>query len=69
VTHVTVSSKFQVVIPKEVRKQLPLKSGQRLAVIVKEGMITLLPERPLSTFKGFLKPMKVGAIREKQDRV
>ena len=67
-THVTVSSKFQVVIPKEVRKQLPLRAGQKLAVIVKEGVITLFPERPLASFRGFLKSMKVGAIREKRDR-
>jgi len=68
-TQVTVSSKYQVVIPKEVRRQLPLRTGQKLVVIVKEGLITLLPEKPLSAFRGFLRGMKVGAIREKRDRV
>lgn len=68
-TQVTVSSKYQVVIPKEVRRQLPLRTGQKLAVVVKEGVITLLPDRPLASFRGFLKGMKVGAIREKRDRV
>ncbi|MBI4356243.1 MAG: AbrB/MazE/SpoVT family DNA-binding domain-containing protein [Candidatus Omnitrophica bacterium] len=68
-TQVTVSSKYQVVIPREVRRQLPLRMGQKLAVLVKEGVITLLPDRPLSAFRGFLKDMRVGAIRDKRDRV
>ncbi len=68
-TQVTVSSKYQVVIPREVRRQLPLRMGQKLAVLCKEGVITLLPDRPLSAFRGFLKDMRVGAIREKRDRV
>jgi len=68
-TQVTVSSKYQVVIPKEVRRQLPLRTGQKLAVVVKEGLITLLPDKPLAVFRGFLKAMKVGDIREKRDRL
>ena len=68
-TQVTVSSKYQVVIPKEVRRQVPLHTGQKLAVVVKEGVITLLPDRPLASFRGFLKGMKVGPIREKRDRL
>lgn len=68
-THVTVSSKYQVVIPKDVRRQVPLKTGQKLAMVVKEGLITLLPDRPLASFRGFLKDMKVTAIREKHDRL
>ena len=68
-TQVTVSSKYQVVIPREVRRQVPLRTGQKLAVIVKEGLITLLPDQPLTSFRGFLKGMKAGAIREKRDRL
>lgn len=68
-THTTVSSKYQVVIPKEVRQQVPLHTGQRLTVIVKEGTITLLPDKPLASFRGFLKGMKVSHIREKHDRI
>jgi len=67
-TQVTVSSKYQVVIPKEVRRQVPLRTGQKLAVVVKEGVISLLPDKPLATFRGFLKGMKVGAVREKRER-
>jgi AbrB family looped-hinge helix DNA binding protein len=67
-THVTVSSKYQVVIPKDVRRQVPLRTGQKLVIIVKDGLITLLPDRPLASFRGFLKDMKTGEIREKRDR-
>ena len=66
---VRVSSKYQVVIPKEVRRQIPLHTGQRLAVIVKEGVIALLPDQPLAALRGFLKGMRVGGVREKRDRV
>lgn len=68
-TQVTVSSKYQVVIPREVRRQVPVRTGQKLAVIVKEGMIALCPDRPLGALRGFLKGMNVGAIRDKRDRV
>ncbi len=68
-TRVTVSSKYQVVIPKEVRRQVPLRSGQKLAVVVKEGVITLLPDRPISSLRGFVKGIRVGGFREKQDRL
>lgn len=68
-TQVTVSSKYQVVIPREVRRQVPLHTGQKLAVVVKEGVITLLPDRSLASFRGFIKGMKAGPIREKRDRM
>ncbi len=68
-TQVTVSSKFQVVIPRDVRRQVPLKTGQKLAVVVKEGVITLLPDRPLASLQGFLKGMKTSGVREKRDRM
>ena len=48
---VTVSPKYQVVIPKAVRQQVPLHTGQKLAVVVKEGVITLVPDRPLASFR------------------
>ncbi len=64
----TISSKFQVVIPKEVRDKLRLTPRQRLSVIEKGGVITLVPEVPLKSLKGVLKGMTTGEVREKQDR-
>ena len=65
----TISSKFQIVIPKEVRDKLHLAPSQRLQVVEKGGVITLVPEVPLKSLKGALKGMSVTDLREKKDRV
>ncbi len=59
---------YHVVIPKDVRRQVPLRTGQKLAIVVKEGLITLLPDRPVASFRRFLKGVKTGEIRETRDR-
>jgi AbrB family looped-hinge helix DNA binding protein len=64
----TISSKFQVVIPKEVRDKLHLMPRQRLLVVEKGGVITLVPEVPLKSLKGALRGMTTTDVREKQDR-
>jgi len=69
VGEVTISSKFQVVIPKEVRKQLCLKVGQKLRVVVKGRTINLIPEIPISEMRGFLKGMDISGIREEDERL
>ena len=65
----TISSKFQIVIPKEVREKLHLSPQQRLQVIEKGGVITLVPEVPLKSLKGSLKRISKTNIREKKDRL
>jgi len=64
-----VSSKYQVVIPKEVRESMGLKVGQELQVVAKGGMITLVPERPLSALRGLARGIKTDKLREKKDRM
>ncbi len=64
-----VSPKFQVVIPKEVRDGMDLRVGQELQVVSKGGVITLVPERPLSSLRGFAKGIRTDNLREKKDRV
>lgn len=64
-----ISTKFQVVIPKSVRERLGLKPRQRLHVIEKGGVITLVPEVPLKSLKGVVKGVNWEGIREKKDRV
>lgn len=66
--HATVSPKYQVVIPKEIRKEVPLVAGQVLQVLAKSGVITLVPDRPLSSLRGSARGMKIEGCREKQDR-
>ena len=66
---VILSPKYQVVIPKEVRKQLELRSGQRLQIIVRGGAITLVPDHPLRELKGIFKGMQTGDLREEVERI
>ncbi len=63
-----VSTKFQVVIPKEVRRDIGLKSGQRVQIIAKSGVITMVPDQPIGTMRGYLKGMKSRGLREEKDR-
>lgn len=62
----TISPKFQIVIPKDVREKLHLSPQQRLQVVEKGGVITLVPEAPLKSLKGALKGMSKTGIREKE---
>ena len=64
-----VSPKFQVVIPKEVREGMDLRVGQELQIVSKGCVITLVPERPLSSLRGFAKGIRTDNLREKKDRV
>ena len=65
---VKVSPKFQVVIPKEVRENIGLKPGQIVQVIVYDGRIELIPVRPVTEMRGFLRGIDTTIEREK-DRV
>lgn len=64
-----VSTKFQVVIPKDVREETGLRKGQTFQVISKGGVISLVPERPLSDLKGFAPKARLSGFREKRDRL
>ncbi len=61
---VKVSPKFQVVIPKDIRKAMRLRPGQKLKVIEYEGRIELIPDRDISELKGFLKGINTDFERE-----
>jgi AbrB family looped-hinge helix DNA binding protein len=65
---VTVSPKYQVVIPKDIRDVLKLRPGQKLTVIEYNGRIELIPDRDIAEFRGFLKRIDTRFEREK-DRV
>jgi AbrB family looped-hinge helix DNA binding protein len=61
---VTVSPKFQVVIPAKVRRSLGLKPGQKGQVVPYEGRIELTPVVPLKKSRGFLKGIDTRIERE-----
>ena len=61
---VTISSKYQVVIPKDVRERLRIRPGQKVEAFAIGGRIELIPVRPLSEMRGFLKGMDSSFERE-----
>jgi len=61
---VTVSPKYQVVIPRSVRQSLGLRPGQKMQVIEYEGRIELVPERDIRELRGFLKGINTEFERE-----
>ncbi len=65
---VTLSPKFQVVIPLPVRRSMGLRSGLKMQVIEYEGRIELIPDRDITELKGFLKGINTEIDRE-EDRV
>ena len=67
-TAVTVSPKFQVVIPKDVRESMGIFSGQKLQVLTYQNRIELIPLKPMKKMKGFLKGIDTDVVRDK-DRV
>ena len=67
VVTVTVSPKYQVVIPSEVRERMKLKPGQKLAVVEKDGVVHLVPVRPLKEMRGFAKGVSSKGIRDEDE--
>ena len=65
---VTLSPKFQVVIPLSVRRTMGLRPGQKIQVIEYEGRIELIPDRDIAELRGFLKGINTELKRE-EDRV
>jgi AbrB family looped-hinge helix DNA binding protein len=65
---VTVSPKYQVVIPKTIRESMNLSPGQKMQVIEYDGRIEFVPERNIKELRGFLKGINTEFKREK-DRV
>jgi AbrB family looped-hinge helix DNA binding protein len=65
---VTVSPKYQVVIPKTIREALNLRPGQRMQVVEYNGRIEFIPERDLKELRGFLKGINTEFKRE-EDRI
>ena len=65
---VVVSSKYQIVIPAEVRKSLSIKKGQKLQLIVEDDGIRLIPNIPLSEMRGFLRGMDTKIERDEEER-
>jgi AbrB family looped-hinge helix DNA binding protein len=65
---VTVSPKFQVVIPKDVRESMGIVSGQKVQMLTYSNRIELIPIKPMSEMRGFLKGIDTEVPRD-EDRI
>jgi len=65
---ITISPKYQIVIPKNIRKKLNIKPGQKFQVLEYKGRIELIPQKDISELRGFVKGINTEFIREK-DRI
>lgn len=67
-SQVTVSPKYQVVIPKQVREKARLEPGQKIDVFFYNGQIRMVPVRPAEEMRGFLEGIDTTISRD-EDRV
>lgn len=65
---VTVSPKFQIVIPKSVREAFGLRPGQKMQIMEHDGRIVLIPEKDIQELRGFIKGINTRLGRE-EDRL
>ena len=61
---VTISPKFQVVIPRAVRERLNLSPGQKVQALVYDDRVELIPLRPAKELRGFLRGIDTTLARD-----
>ncbi|MGH2758493.1 MAG: AbrB/MazE/SpoVT family DNA-binding domain-containing protein [Actinomycetota bacterium] len=66
---VTLSSKYQLVLPRGPRERMRLRPGMRFTVVDKGGVIYLVPERPIEEYRGVARGVRPRGLREKVDRL
>ncbi len=62
---VTISPKFQVVIPRDIRDHLELEPGQKVQALVFGNRIEFIPLRPARELRGFLRGLDTTVHRER----
>jgi len=66
---VTISSKYQMVIPRAIREKWNVKPGQKVRLILIGKRLEVVPVRNLKEARGFLAGMSSKIEREEEDRV
>ncbi len=67
--NVILSTKYQLVVPREVRERLGLRPGSEFTVIEKGGVVFLVPARPVRARRGVARGTRPRSLREKKDRL
>jgi AbrB family looped-hinge helix DNA binding protein len=62
---VTVSPKYQVVIPRHIREALGIAPGQKVQAFEYEGRVEFIPVRPAKTLRGFVRGINTAVTRER----
>ncbi len=65
----TISSKYQVVIPRKIREQFNLKPGQKIAFIPYKNSLRLVIVPKIEDAYGFLEGIDTAVDREEEDRL
>ena len=65
----TISSKFQVVIPKALRERLDLRPRQKLTILEKGGILYLVPDQDVTALRGIARGTEVVDYRDESDRM
>ena len=68
-TRVTLSSKFQIVIPEDVRRELGLRPGQQFDVLALGGRLHVVPARSMSEIIGLYPGIDTSSVRDDEDRL
>ena len=66
---VTVSKKYQVVIPKKLRRIAGIKPGDEMVALTKHGIIQYIPVCPIKVTKGFIKDLNTKELRDETERI
>lgn len=61
---VTISPKFQVVIPQRIRESMGLRSGEKARVLCFRNRIEIIPIRDVRSLRGYLKGIDTKVVRE-----
>lgn len=65
----TISSKFQISVPKKIREQLHIKPGQQFIFVLRGECLELVPKRSMSDMKGILAGANTKNTRDRGERV
>lgn len=64
----TISAKYQISIPKQIREEMHIQAGQQFIFIPKGNSLYLVPKRKIEQVKGLLKGANATNIRNREDR-